>query len=137
MKNYYLIIFALFLLNLSCSTQETDNTPVTIVGNWKVTEMQYSDSVDYSLAGCELEIELEFRENLTATANEPNDDIEDGVCIDQYYNFEYILTEQNLTIIQNNIQTEYNYELTSTTLKYWRTNSNNNITSTKSWERID
>jgi hypothetical protein len=136
MKNSYLVIFTLFLLNLSCSKQENDAAPVTIVGTWKIAKIQSSETGDYPVTGCTAEIEIEFKENLTATANEPDDDMEDGVCVDEYYDFDYSITDEYLTINHNNIVQVFNYELTNTTLKYWSTD-NNNVTSINSLERID
>jgi hypothetical protein len=136
MKNYYLIIFALFLLNLSCSTQETDNTPVTIVGNWKIVKIHYSDSGDYAFSICEEENKLVFNENLTAIATEPTDEIEEGVCVDEIENFSYSIENEKLIITNNNNYiTEFNFELTETTLKYWRTSNSGRIF-TITWERI-
>lgn len=137
MKHSYLIIFTIFLINLSCSTRDTDPIQVTIVGNWKIVKIHYSDSGDYTFSNCEEENKLVFNENLTAIATEPNDDIEEGVCVDEIENYNYSIENDKLIITNNNNHiSEFNFELSETTLKYWRTSNSGRIF-TITWERID
>lgn len=129
---------AVFLILLACSSNDAqqEDIPVSIIGTWKIVKIHYSDSGNYVFSNCEAENKLVFNENLTAIATEPNDDIEDGVCIDEIENYTYSIENEKLIITDNNNNiSEFNFALSETTLKYWRTSSNDRIF-TITWERV-